>query len=76
MNARTRAWVASTALCLTALALGRPDAQAADHIDAPLASSETAADLTDFYAWHQGDRIVAAIGFAGLDVPGSEGDVR
>lgn len=73
MKARTRAWVAMAALPMTALALGRPDAQAADHIDAPIASSDAATDITDFYAWHQDDRIVAAIGFAGFDVPGSEG---
>lgn len=73
MNTRTRAWVATAALGMTALALGRPDAQAADHIDAPIAAGDAAADLTDFYAWHQDDRIIAALGFAGFDIPGSDG---
>lgn len=73
MKTRTRARVAMAALWTTALALSQPDARAADHIDAPIASSEAAADMTDFYAWHEQDRIVAAIGFAGFDVPGSAG---
>ncbi|MEM9458829.1 MAG: DUF4331 family protein [Myxococcota bacterium] len=73
MNPRTQARVALATLTMTALALARPDAQAADHIDAPIAASDSAADITDFYAWHQQDRVVAAIGFAGFDAAGSEG---
>ena len=74
MNATTRAWVATMALGTTALLLGRPDAQAADHIDSPIAAADAAADISDFYAWHAGgDRLVAAVAFAGLDIPGSEG---
>lgn len=73
MNVRMRAWVATAALGSTALMLGRPDARAADHIDAPISSGDAAADITDFYAWHRDDRVIAAMGFAGLDTPGSEG---
>ena len=74
MNALTKTALAVTALGTTALMLGRPDAQAADHIDAPMAATDAAADISDFFAWHAGgDRLVAAIAFAGLDIPGSEG---
>lgn len=74
MNAHIKTALATVALGMTALMLGRPDARAADHIDAPLSSADAAADISDFYAWHAGgDRLVAAIGFAGLDIPGSEG---
>lgn len=61
------------ALATMTLALGHDDARAADHIDAPAAQGDSAADITDFYAWHDGDRIVAAMAFAGLRTPGSEG---
>jgi len=74
MNKQTRAWAATVALGSTALLLGRPDAQAADHIDAPGTTADAPADITDFYAWQSADdRVVAAVGFAGLDIPGSEG---
>lgn len=39
---------------------------AADHVDAPGTQSSPAADITDFYAWKSGDKIVAVITFAGL----------
>ena len=73
MNVHIKTAVATVALGMMASMSG-PEAQAADHIDAPLASGDNAADITDFYAWREGDdRLVAAIGFAGLDMPGSEG---
>ncbi|MEM7153100.1 MAG: DUF4331 family protein [Myxococcota bacterium] len=73
MNVHIKTAVAVLALGVMASMSG-PDAQAADHIDAPLAMADNAADITDFYAWRQGDdRIVAAVGFAGLDMPGGEG---
>ncbi|MEL6347957.1 MAG: DUF4331 family protein [Myxococcota bacterium] len=43
---------------------------AADHAEAPIAGADPAADISDFYAWHTGDQIVAAIGFAGLTAAG------
>lgn len=74
MNAQTKAAMATVALGMTALMLGGPEANAADHIDAPIAAADAAADISDFFAWQEGDdRLVAAIAFAGLDVPGSEG---
>ncbi len=74
MRAKTKAWVATVALGATALTMGaRPEAQAADHIDSPTTTDDAAADIGDFYAWRQDDRLVAAVTFAGFDVPGSEG---
>lgn len=74
MKAQTRTVLATVVLGTTALALGRTDAQAADHSEAPLTAADAAADITDFFAWHDGGtRMIAAIAFAGGDIPGSEG---
>jgi hypothetical protein len=61
------------AFCVAATGLVRPEADAADHLDAPLTREDAAADISDFYAWQDGDEIVAAISFAGFDGPGSDG---
>lgn len=47
---------------------------AADHTDGPQSTADPAADLTDFYAWHDGDggRLYAVLGFAGLTEAGGE----
>ena len=61
-------------ICVAAAALtGTVTAQAADHIDSPGATQDNAADISDFYAWQEDDKIVAAIAFAGFDGAGSEG---
>ncbi|MCH9680409.1 MAG: DUF4331 domain-containing protein [Deltaproteobacteria bacterium] len=74
MRTKTKAWVATVALGATALSMGaNPDARAADHIDSPTATADSAADIGDFFAWRQDDRLIAAVTFAGLDVPGSDG---
>lgn len=74
MKSQLRATMAIVALAVLASTTGRPDAHAADHFEAPTAASDAAADITDFYAWHDGgSRMIAAIAFAGLDVSGSEG---
>lgn len=73
MKFKLGAWVAATALGFSMGALAWPEANAADHIDAPASSNDAAADITDFYAWRADDKIVAAIGFAGFSIPGSEG---
>ena len=41
--------------------LGVATTLAADHAEAPAASSDPAADIGDFYAWHEGDRLTAVI---------------
>jgi hypothetical protein len=73
MKMQTKLGMATAALGTTALLLGGPPVQAADHIDAPGTTADSAADISDFFAWHAGDRVVVAMAFAGLDVPGSEG---
>lgn len=44
-----------------------PGAIAADHNEAPGATADPAADITDFYSWHSGDKLVAVIDFAGVN---------
>lgn len=61
------------ALCVAAVGLVRPEAEAADHLDAPAAADDDTADIADFYAWQDGDKIVAAISWAGFRGPGSPG---
>ena len=47
---------------------------AADHVDAPMAQADQAADITDFYAWHKDDgKIVAIVNYAGLLEVGQSG---
>jgi len=60
---QTLSAVAFTALCIFPM-----DALAADHIEAPLAAKDPAADIADFYTWSRkdiNDTIVVAITFAG-----------
>ncbi len=73
MKTLITAGLATVALGLTGLMLAHPQARAADHVDSPEAGADMAADISDLYAWHAGDRVVAALGFAGLDIPGTEG---
>lgn len=61
------------ALCVAAAGLLRPEARAADHLDAPLTMGDAAGDIADFYAWQEGEKLVAAISFAGLRGPSSPG---
>jgi hypothetical protein len=74
MKPRNLAWMGTLcgAFALGLLPHGTPAADAADHVDAPMTAEDAAADITDFYAWHDqsGSRIVAAIGFAGLSEGG------
>ncbi len=44
---------------------------AADHVDGPAISSDPAADITDFYAWAEGDSVYAVVAFAGLSEAGT-----
>ncbi len=45
---------------------------AADHAEAPLAAADPAADIADVYAWHEGDKLYAAVTYAGLRTPMSD----
>ncbi|NJK31091.1 MAG: DUF4331 domain-containing protein [Deltaproteobacteria bacterium] len=46
--------------------LTTPNAQAADHVDAPVLLLTPAADLADLYAWHDAEQLTIALTFAGL----------
>lgn len=39
---------------------------AADHSEAPATKADNAADIADFYAWHEGDKLVTILTYAGL----------
>ncbi len=49
-----------------ALVLACGTANSADHSEAPMASADPAADIADLYAWHSGNKLVAALTYAGL----------
>lgn len=60
-------------LAAASMTLGSQEVVAADHADAPGASSDPASDIADFYAWHTEDgKVVAIITFAPLQAPGAE----
>ncbi len=42
---------------------------AADHAEAPGATADQAADIADVYAWHEGNKLITAVTFAGLAAP-------
>ncbi|MBL4688051.1 MAG: DUF4331 family protein [Nannocystaceae bacterium] len=44
---------------------------AADHIDGPDITNDPAADITDFYAWADGDSVYLILAFAGLSEAGT-----
>ena len=57
---------------LLAFALGAAlaaPALAADHGEAPLTKADLAADIADVYAWHEGDKLYAAITYDGIKPP-------
>lgn len=52
------------ALCIIAI-IGVA-AFAADHSEAPGTKADVAADIADVYAWHEGEKLVAVLTYAGL----------
>lgn len=56
-----------TGLALAACFAAAPLAFAADHNEAPGTQADQAADLADVYAWHTGNKLVAAVTFAGIN---------
>lgn len=62
---RPRVAVAVAAL-LALLGLG---VLAADHAEAPGTRADPEADIADLYAWHDGDKLVAVLTYAGLQAP-------
>lgn len=69
-------WISAlggTALLAAAVQLQPQEVTAADHADAPLTMTETAADIADVYAWHtERGTIVAIVTFAGLRAAGDD----
>lgn len=69
-----RLWLAA-ALCVAGLgALSMPNAtvQAADHGDPGTAAAAGAADIADFYAWHDETNVKFIITYAGIAAAGGE----
>lgn len=57
-----------SAIC--GVALGGSSALASDHQEAPNASSQLAADIGDYYAWHDADNLNLALTFGTFNAPG------
>jgi hypothetical protein len=62
---KTQALAASALLLLSA-----GTSYAADHQEAPRASARLAADIGDFYAWHENDQLNLALTFGTFSSPG------
>lgn len=58
--------IGASALLVTAMFTAAGSVIAADHVDSPNTKSDAAADITDLYAWAEGDSVTAVIAFAGL----------
>lgn len=70
MKTKTKLSIAAGTLAAIALVTAGGAVMAADHIDSPSTGGDAAADITDFFAWGNGDTVVAAIAFAGLGEAG------
>lgn len=68
---RLRAVSSGAFALVAALPLASTPSRAADHADAPGTKADLAADITDIYAWADGNKVVASIGFAGLAEAGA-----
>jgi len=58
-------------LALLGLTLIHGAALASDHQEAPLATSQLAADIGDYYAWHDGEDMNMVLTFGTFNAPGS-----
>lgn len=64
--------VGMAGLVAAAVQLQSSEVTAADHADGPTAAADPAADIADFFAWHDdGGRLYAAVTFAGLAEAGA-----
>jgi hypothetical protein len=61
-------------LVAAAVNLRSGEVTAADHVDSPQSMADAAADITDLYAWHNGEggRLYVVLGFAGLSAAGGD----
>jgi hypothetical protein len=66
MHFKNKLKIGTSALLMGAMFTTGGTVIAADHIDAPNAESDAAADITDVYAWAEGDSVFAIVAFAGL----------
>lgn len=73
MLSKTTLGLGLTAIAISAALVAGDEATAADHLDAPGVQADAAADITDFYAWSNGETATAIIAFAGLAEAGAEG---
>lgn len=55
---------------VVALGTSATAVMAADHVDAPSATADPAGDIADFFAWSDGDSVIAAVTFGGLGEAG------
>ena len=72
MQTKTVLGLALAAAAIGAFATASTRVIAADHVDAPEASADPAADITDFYAWTTTERLTAVVAFAGLAEAGTD----
>lgn len=55
-----------------AVALAGPSAFAADHLDSPEVKKDPATDITDVYAWAEGDKLLLVLNVSPLATPDSK----
>ena len=66
MQKKTRVLMVGGLLVGAALVVGGQEVVAADHVDSPQSMGDAPADITDLYAWAEGESVVLVLGFAGL----------
>lgn len=71
---RTRKTILGTTLVAAALgtiSVSGGEVIAADHVDGPEAIADPAADITDFFAWAEGNSVYFVLAYAGLSEAGT-----
>lgn len=71
MHFRHKLKIGASAFFFGALFTAGGTVIAADHIDSPNAKGDAAGDITDFYAWAEGESVYAIVAFAGLAEAGA-----
>jgi hypothetical protein len=66
MHFKDKLKIAASALSMGAMFTAAGTVIAADHVDSPNAKGDAAGDITDVYAWAEGDSVTAIVAFAGL----------
>lgn len=73
MRTKTKLTLAMALLSIGTVTAVQTDVIAADHIDASDVQADLAADITDFYAWSDGENVTAILAYAGLQEAGTRG---